>query len=53
MSKCPVCKMDVRPESAAAKSEYGGRTFHFCSKQCKEKFDKSPQSYTSEQPAKV
>jgi Cu+-exporting ATPase len=44
--------MDVRPETAPAKSEYGGRTFHFCSTHCKEKFDKSPQSYTSEQPAK-
>ncbi len=48
--KDPVCGMDVTPEKAAAKSEVGGQTYHFCSQSCKQKFDQNPQRYTSPQP---
>jgi YHS domain-containing protein len=38
--------MDVKPEQAKAKSEHHGQTYHFCSNECKQKFDKSPDSFT-------
>lgn len=41
----PVCGMEVNPASAEAFSEYGGQTFYFCSKGCKQKFDADPQRY--------
>lgn len=42
----PVCGMQVDPETAAASSEYEGRTYYFCSQGCKQKFDQNPQEYT-------
>jgi len=44
-AKDPVCKMDVEEEKAAACSEHKGRTYHFCSKICKTKFDQDPDRY--------
>jgi Cu+-exporting ATPase len=41
----PVCKMEVNPASAEAQSEYEGQSFYFCSKECKQKFDRDPQRY--------
>ena len=41
----PVCGMEVTPETAAATSEYQGRTYYFCSIEDKETFDKSPEKY--------
>jgi Cu+-exporting ATPase len=41
----PVCKMEVNPASAEAQSEYGGVSFYFCSKGCKEKFDLNPERF--------
>jgi len=43
--KDPVCGMMVEPESAAAKSEFQGKTYYFCSVDCKEEFDEDPESY--------
>ncbi len=43
--KDPVCGMDVKPEQAAAKSQYKGQDVYFCSKQCKTQFDKEPERY--------
>jgi YHS domain-containing protein len=40
-----VCGMDVDPKTAAAKSEYQGQTYYFCSPGCKRAFDKEPQKY--------
>jgi Cu+-exporting ATPase len=37
--------MEVTPETAAARSEYQGRTYYFCSDQDKETFDKNPEKY--------
>jgi Cu+-exporting ATPase len=37
--------MDVKPDQAKAKSEHHGQTYHFCSTECKQKFDKSPDSF--------
>ena len=41
----PVCGMEVTPETAAATSEYQGRTYYFCSVEDKETFDKNPEKY--------
>ena len=41
----PVCGMEVTPENAAAKSEYQGHTYYFCSTTDKETFDKNPEKY--------
>jgi YHS domain-containing protein len=43
--KDPVCQMDVKPEQAAAKSQYEGKDVYFCSKECKTEFDKEPERY--------
>ena len=45
MQKDPVCGMDVDEASAAATSEYKGKTYYFCATSCKEKFDQFPEKY--------
>lgn len=42
---CPVSKDPVRVRDAKAKSEHGGRTWYFCSDDCKAKFDSDPAKY--------
>lgn len=41
----PVCNMTVEESRAAATSQYDGKTYYFCAKPCKEKFDRNPQAY--------
>ena len=41
----PVCKMEVNPEKAAAKTEYRGQTYYFCAPGCKTAFEKEPDRY--------
>jgi Cu+-exporting ATPase len=45
MQKDPVCGMDVEEASAAATSEYKGKTYYFCAQSCKERFEQSPEQY--------
>ncbi|MDI6823142.1 MAG: YHS domain-containing protein [Bacillota bacterium] len=47
MAKDPVCGMDVDPARSAGSSVYRGETFHFCSRACKEAFDRNPERYVS------
>lgn len=49
LKKDPVCNMDVEEKKAAAKSEYKGIIYYFCSRGCKEKFDKDPEKYLSKE----
>ena len=42
--KDPVCGMIVDPKDAP-KSEYKGKTYYFCSREDKERFDKAPAEY--------
>ncbi len=42
--KDPVCGMDVG-EDSKFKSSYKGKTYVFCSVNCKQNFDKQPESY--------
>ncbi len=41
----PVCKMTIEDKDAAGTSEYRGTTYYFCSKPCKENFDKNPEAF--------
>ena len=41
----PVCNMKVDDQKAAAQSSYQGKTYYFCSQDCKSKFDQNPQRY--------
>lgn len=45
MSIDPVCKMEVKEKTAAAKSEYKGKTYYFCAVGCKKAFDKNPDKF--------
>jgi YHS domain-containing protein len=41
----PVCDMKVDPRTAAGSSTLAGKTYYFCSKEEKAKFDKNPAAY--------
>jgi membrane fusion protein, copper/silver efflux system len=41
----PVCGMAVDPNDAAGTVEYRGKTYYFCSLECKGKFEKAPGQY--------
>jgi YHS domain-containing protein len=41
----PICKMGVNEKKTIFKSEYKGKTYYFCSAQCKNEFEKNPEKY--------
>jgi Cu+-exporting ATPase len=41
----PICKMDVDMSAALYSSNYGGKTYYFCAKYCKDTFDADPETY--------
>src|SRR3954471_24283641 len=43
--KDPVCGMTVDPATSKHRFEHAGRTFHFCSAGCREKFAGNPARY--------
>lgn len=43
----PVCGMQVNPAEAAGSTEFEGKTYHFCSATCQQKFADNPISYVS------
>ena len=43
--KDPVCGMEIDPNKAVMKEEYQGKTYHFCSSACHDKFKAAPQEY--------
>lgn len=45
MATDPVCKMDVDPAKAAAKVEYAGQVYYFCSSACHKAFNADLQKY--------
>jgi len=47
MAQDKVCGMQVDEKQAAAKSEYNGTIYYFCSPSCKAAFDKEPTKYTA------
>jgi Cu+-exporting ATPase len=40
----PVCEMKV-DEDSNIKTEYNGKTYRFCSEECKEVFETDPEIY--------
>ncbi|HEX5692613.1 MAG TPA: YHS domain-containing protein [Roseiflexaceae bacterium] len=49
MERDPVCDMEVDPTTAAAKSEFQGQTYYFCSLACKQEFEADPRQYVEKQ----
>jgi Cu+-exporting ATPase len=49
--KDPVCQMSVDKQTAAAEAEYEGKTYYFCSRQCREQFEANPQKYARQKQA--
>ncbi|MBC8500383.1 MAG: YHS domain-containing protein [Nanoarchaeota archaeon] len=47
MAKDPVCNMDV-DEKKAAKADYKGKTYYFCSPSCQWAFNSNPKQFLSE-----
>jgi len=45
----PVCKMEVDPATAPAKTEYKGKIYYFCAPGCKVEFEKNPERYVQEE----
>ena len=45
MEKDVVCGMQVDPAIASATSQYNGKTYYFCSKGCKTRFDANTTQY--------
>ena len=41
----PVCKMRVSPEKAEAQVEYLNKDYYFCSRTCRDSFEKDPERY--------
>lgn len=48
MAQDPVCKMNVDENRAAATSTHKGKTYYFCAKVCKERFDREPEKYVKD-----
>jgi len=46
MEKDVICGMQVDPAKAAGSSHVNGKTYYFCSKGCKARFDQNPSQYT-------
>lgn len=42
-----VCGMMIEESEAGATAEYKGKTYFFCSKTCKEKFELNPEEYAA------
>ena len=45
MEKDVVCGMQVDPAKTAGTSQHNGKTYYFCSKACRTKFDANPAQY--------
>jgi YHS domain-containing protein len=41
----PVCGMTIDPNRAAGSRQRGGRTLHFCSDNCLDRFDSRPDAF--------
>lgn len=47
MAKDPVCGMQIEEQQAAARTEYRGKTYYFCSAKCKSEFLSAPDRYAA------
>jgi P-type Cu+ transporter len=44
----PVCGMQLEPPKDVLETDLEERTYYFCSKECKERFEKNPKQYIGE-----
>jgi P-type Cu+ transporter len=51
--KDPVCGMNVAPGTAAGSVDHDGRTYHFCSRHCVDKFRADPARYLGHREAET
>ena len=49
----PVCKKPLERDDVVARVEYGGRTYEFCSDDCRQQFEESPAQYLAHEPTGV
>jgi Cu+-exporting ATPase len=47
----PVCGMTVDPKTAAATTEYQGKTYYFCAPGCRAQFQRDPKRYAGKEGA--
>lgn len=47
LTRDPVCGMEIEAEKAGAEAEFAGRTWYFCSEDCRRKFLEAPASYAT------
>jgi YHS domain-containing protein len=47
--KDPVCEMNVDPGDAYGSTQYDGRQYYFCSRECQETFEKNPRVYAHDE----
>ena len=50
LARDPVCGMFVDPSSGKPNAEHSGKTWHFCSARCHERFLANPEQYTEAAP---
>ncbi len=43
----PVCGMELNKENTETQAEFQGKTYYFCSDNCRNRFDQNPASYVS------
>jgi YHS domain-containing protein len=48
VQKDPVCGMEVETDSLET-STYDDKVYHFCSKECKDRFDSEPTEYARDE----
>ncbi len=48
MERDPVCGMSLAPGQEEADAQYQGRTYHFCSRECRDQFLQNPATYLAE-----
>jgi len=53
MAQDPVCGMSVDPHTTPHRAEHGGRTFYFCSANCRAKFAADPGKYATARRGRV
>jgi Cu+-exporting ATPase len=45
MERDPVCGMELTPGKEEAEFQYQGKTYRFCSRECRDLFVKNPDEY--------
>ena len=48
MAKDPVCGMNVDEKTAAGTAVHNGKTYYFCCRSCKDRFEKEPDKYAKD-----